>query len=61
MRKKTLRDFGERHKDCERQLESWHKETEASFWKGPVDIKREYPSAGFLFAMKISQELNYFD
>jgi mRNA interferase HigB len=49
----TLRDFWERHKDCEHQLKSWHKEAEESFWKGPVDIKREYPSASFLMDNRV--------
>ena len=46
--KSTLRNFWTRHKDCEKQLKAWYKEVEEANWKGPNDIKREYPSASFL-------------
>ena len=46
--KGTLREFWTKHKDCEEQLKTWYKETEDAFWKGPKDIKKEYPSASFL-------------
>lgn len=46
--KKTLRDFWTKHRDCEEQLKTWYKEAEDARWKGPPDIKREYPSASFL-------------
>jgi mRNA interferase HigB len=46
--KKTLRDFWTRHPDCEQQLKAWYQEADAAVWKGPGDIKREYPNASFL-------------
>lgn len=46
--KSTLRAFWTRHNDCEEQLKSWYKEAEEADWKGPRDIKREYPTASFL-------------
>jgi mRNA interferase HigB len=46
--KKTLRDFWQKHPDCEQQLKAWHQEVEKAKWKGPKDIKLEYPSASFL-------------
>lgn len=46
--KKTLREFWGRHPDCEQQLKSWYQEADAADWKGPGDIKKEYPSASFL-------------
>lgn len=46
--KKTLRDFWKKHPDCEQQLKAWHQETEKAKWKGPKDIKTEYPNASFL-------------
>ena len=46
--KKTLRDFWQKHPDCEQQLKAWHQEAEKAKWKGPKDIKLEYPSASFL-------------
>jgi mRNA interferase HigB len=46
--KKTLRIFWEKHKDCENQLKTWFSEVEEASWKGPRDIKRDYPSASFL-------------
>ena len=46
--KSTLRDFWKAHPDTEQQLESWYQEADAANWKGPNDIKREYPSASIL-------------
>ncbi|MBX9783308.1 MAG: type II toxin-antitoxin system HigB family toxin [Chitinophagaceae bacterium] len=46
--KKTLRDFWEKHRDCEQQLKAWYLETEKATWTGPKDIKAEYPSVSFL-------------
>jgi len=46
--KKTIRDFWQSHPDCEQQLKSWYQETSAAQWKGPNEIKRNYPSASFL-------------
>lgn len=46
--KRTLRDFWEKHADCEEQLKSWYRETEKSNWKNINDLKNEYPSASIL-------------
>ena len=46
--KKTLRTFWIKHKDSEEQLKTWYKEAEDANWKGPREIKRDYPSASFL-------------
>jgi mRNA interferase HigB len=46
--RKTLREFWEKHNDCEEQLKSWHRETEKSNWNNPNELKREYPSASIL-------------
>ena len=46
--KRTLRDFWEKHADCEEQLKSWYRETEKSEWKNINDLKNEYPSASIL-------------
>ncbi|WP_132053419.1 type II toxin-antitoxin system HigB family toxin [Pseudocnuella soli] len=46
--KKALRDFWIKHPDCEQQLKAWYGEAEEALWKGPQDIKRDYPSASFL-------------
>lgn len=46
--RKTLREFWEKHKDCEQQLKSWYKEAEEANWKSPKDIKKDYPSASIL-------------
>lgn len=46
--KKTLRDFWVKHPDCEQQLKAWYQEAEKAKWKGPAQIKKEYPSASFL-------------
>ena len=46
--KKILREFWEKHSDSREQLKSWFQETSDSQWKGPKEIKKEYPSASFL-------------
>ena len=46
--KKTLRDFWNKHKDCEEQLKSWHNETSKTKWKNPNELKKDYPSASIL-------------
>jgi mRNA interferase HigB len=46
--KKILRDFWEKHSDCEQQLKSWYKEASKAEWKNPREIKLEYASASIL-------------
>ena len=46
--KKTLRDFWEKHSDCEQQLKAWFREAEKAEWNSPNEIKSEYPSASIL-------------
>lgn len=46
--KKTLRDFWLKYVDAEQQLKAWYQEAEQAHWKGPKDIKQDYPSASFL-------------
>ncbi|UOE40087.1 type II toxin-antitoxin system HigB family toxin [Chryseobacterium suipulveris] len=46
--KKILREFWEKHSDCEQQLKSWYKEASKAEWNNPNEIKAEYPSASIL-------------
>jgi len=46
--KKVLREFWQRHSDCEQQLKAWFQEASNAEWKTPRDIKKEYPTASFL-------------
>jgi len=46
--KRTLRDFWEKHQDCEQSLKSWYQEAENAEWHSPKEIKMLYPSASFL-------------
>lgn len=46
--KKILREFWEKHSDCEQQLKSWFQETGKAEWKNPNEVKREYPTASIL-------------
>ena len=46
--KKILRDFWEKHKDCEQQLKSWFQEASNAQWKNPNEIKLDFPSASIL-------------
>ena len=46
--RKTLRDFWEKHADCEQQLKTWYQETEKAGWKSLNELKKEYPNASIL-------------
>ncbi len=46
--KKILREFWEKHEDCEQQLSAWYYEASQSEWSGPAAIKKNYPSVSFL-------------
>ncbi|MBI4946051.1 MAG: type II toxin-antitoxin system HigB family toxin [Bacteroidetes bacterium] len=46
--KKTLREFWQKHSDCEQQLKAWYEEADGATWKTPADIKKDYPSASIL-------------
>ncbi|HRP88586.1 MAG TPA: type II toxin-antitoxin system HigB family toxin [Edaphocola sp.] len=46
--KKILREFWEKHADCEQQLKSWYQEADKGTWKNLNELKNEYPSASIL-------------
>lgn len=46
--KKILREFWEKHNDCEQQLKAWFQEASKADWKNPNEIKSEYPSASIV-------------
>ena len=48
-----MREFWEKHADCEQQLKSWFRESQKAEWKNPNEIKTEYPSASILAENKV--------
>lgn len=46
--KSTLREFWEKHSDCEQQLKSWYQEASSAEWLNSNEVKKEYPSASIL-------------
>ena len=46
--KRTLREFWEKHADCEQQLKAWYRETEKANWNNANELKGDYPSASIL-------------
>ncbi len=46
--KKILREFWEKHNDCEQQLKAWYQEASKAEWTSPNEIKPEYPSASII-------------
>ncbi|OJU24746.1 MAG: addiction module toxin RelE [Sphingobacteriales bacterium 41-5] len=46
--KKVLREFWEKHNDCEQQLKAWFQEASKAEWKNPNEIKTEFPSASII-------------
>jgi mRNA interferase HigB len=51
--KKILRDFWEKHADSEQQLKAWFQESGKAGWKGPNDIKKEYPMASIIAGNRV--------
>ncbi len=51
--KKILREFWEKHRDCEQQLKSWYQEASSAEWMDTKIIKKEYPTASFLSSNRI--------
>jgi mRNA interferase HigB len=48
--KKILKDFWEKHEDCEQQLKAWFREADKAVWENPNQIKSDYPSVSILNA-----------
>ncbi len=46
--KKILREFWEKHPDCEQQLKAWYHEAIKGTWENFNQLKTEYPSASIL-------------
>lgn len=46
--KKILREFWEKHNDCEQQLKAWFLEASKAEWTSPNEIKANYPSASII-------------
>ncbi len=51
--KKILREFWEKHSDCEQQLKSWFKEASFAEWTHSNEIKSAYPSSSILNNQRI--------
>ena len=46
--KKIVREFWEKHTDCEQQLKTWYQETSKAEWSNSNEIKTEYPTASII-------------
>jgi len=46
--RKMLKEFWEKHKDCEQQLKAWFRECSKAQWSDPNEIKTEYPDASII-------------
>ncbi len=46
--KRTLREFWEKHVDCEEPLRIWYSQAEEADWQTPNDVKKDYASASIL-------------
>lgn len=51
--KNILREFWQKHPDCEQQLKSWFQEASKAKWKNTKDIKKEYSTASFLVGNRV--------
>lgn len=48
IKRKTLKEFWERHADAEQPLKAWFHEVALANWGDPSDIKKHYRSADFI-------------
>jgi len=46
--KNTLRNYWEKHSDCEQYLKTWFDTAINSDWKKPSDVKKTYATASIL-------------
>ncbi len=46
--KKTLREYWEKHSDCEQYLKTWYETVKSLKWKSPNDVKKIYANASIL-------------
>ena len=46
--KGTIRDYWEKHTDCEQYLKTWYDTAMNADWKTPTDVKKTYASASIL-------------
>ncbi|WP_090658713.1 type II toxin-antitoxin system HigB family toxin [Parafilimonas terrae] len=51
--KKILREFWEKHGDCEQQLKAWYHEALKAEWSNLNEIKAEYPAASIIGSNRI--------
>ncbi len=45
---RTLREFYEKHHDCETALKVWYKKAVNANWKTPNEVKMDYPNASII-------------
>ena len=51
--KSTLREYWEKHSDCEQYLKTWYDTALSSDWKTPDDVKQTYANASVLMNSRI--------
>jgi mRNA interferase HigB len=51
--KRTLREFWEKHADCEEPLRIWYSQVEEADWRTPNDVKQDYASASILLDNRV--------
>ena len=46
--KRTLREFWERYRDAEPDLDEWYRTVQRAHWTTPSDVRSRYPDASIL-------------
>lgn len=46
--KGQLRDFWEKHNDCEQYLKKWYRDAKLAEWRTPIEVKADFPTASIL-------------
>ena len=44
----TLRDYGTKHADCQKELETWYQIAKKMNWASPHDVKNTYANASII-------------
>ncbi len=51
--KRTLRECWAKHALVEQPLKVWHQQVSQAAWRGPSDVKRDFPSASILPSKRV--------
>ena len=51
--KKTLREFWQNHKDCEKSLLIWYNKIKLAKWNNSNELKKQFPNASIINDLRV--------